>query len=143
MSTPTAADDIPAGSIITPQYVATSGGPVKVKCTNGQSIITSQRTLYKGHFEEVPGAPPNSLAPSMWFTWYDTQSMSSWIVLANTTNQNSTADIYLAGTKLNTQAISVPAGSSLPLLYANKMTGPVEVRVISGPNLLVSQKSDI
>jgi hypothetical protein len=38
---------IPEGGVITPSFSNFMGGPVKITCTSGQPLLTSQRVLYK------------------------------------------------------------------------------------------------
>ena len=142
MNNAVASYNIDPGSHITPSYANVMGGPVKVKCTNGQNILTSQRTLYGGHFEEVSGVTAAALSSSTWFTWYDTINMNSYIMLSNLDpSLTSTVDIYKYGVKMNQNGvIPVGPGTSSGNFFASELTGPIEVRVVLGPNVLVSQR---
>lgn len=146
MATPIYTNTIQPGQTITPRFQGTMAGPVKVKCTNctNDQLITSQRTLYQGRFEEVMGLPTSGLfsqSRPAWFPWYDSANgMNSWIMLANTTDQTATADIYIAGQKKNPSPISVAPGSTMPKYFSGVMGGPVKVQVLSGPPLTISQR---
>lgn len=145
MSTPSYSYNVAPNSTIIPFYQNRVGGPIKVKCTTcsaGNNIITSQRSIYNGHFEELPGATTSSLSTSMWFTWYDMVYMTSYLMLSNTNvSGSSTADIYIAGQKQNVNPITVNAASTVPVIYGGVVNGPVEVRTTSGASLLVSQRA--
>jgi CSLREA domain-containing protein len=72
---------IPAGGRITPRFIGINTGPVRVVSTNGVKIFTSQRALYGTSFNEVMGYPGNKLSTEYWFTWYDSTSMSTDILV--------------------------------------------------------------
>jgi hypothetical protein len=46
---------IPEGGRITPMYENTMGGPVRIVCTNGVPLMTTQRVIYKNSFNEISG----------------------------------------------------------------------------------------
>jgi hypothetical protein len=72
---------IAPGGNITRNYSGKVGGPVQVVSTNGQSIFTSERAIYKDSFNEVMGNPTSQLTTEYWFPWYDNVSMSTSILV--------------------------------------------------------------
>jgi hypothetical protein len=67
-------------SAITPRFTLQTG-PVRVVSTNSVKVFTSERVLYGNSFNEVMGYPGNKLTTEYWFTWYDSSSMSTDIVV--------------------------------------------------------------
>ena len=68
------------GERITPRFDLNTG-PVRVVSTNGVKIFTSQRVLYGTSFNEVMGYPGNKLTTEYWFPWYDSETMSTDILV--------------------------------------------------------------
>lgn len=132
---------VPVGGRVTPSYPGTMNGPVRVVSTNGQPMIVSQRTLFKGSFEEVSGMPPSELGSEAWFPWYDNSSpgMMTWILVGNQSQETAEVDINIGGSKVG--HYSIPAGSRVTPVFPGKMNGPVQVVSTQGqPQLVVSQR---
>ncbi len=133
---------IAPGGRVTPSYPNTTGGPVKVTCTNGQPLIVSQRVIYQNAFNEVWGVPQSKLTSDYHFPWYDftdqSQINGDWILVENQDTGDASVDIYIAGQKRGTY--TVQPGTPLIQLYKGVMGGPVEVVSTNGKKLLVSQR---
>jgi hypothetical protein len=71
---------IPANGRISQRYVLNTG-PVRVVSMNGVKIFSSERVLYGTSFNEVMGYPGNKLTTEYWFPWYDSNSMSTDILV--------------------------------------------------------------
>ncbi len=133
---------IPAGGRITPEYPNLMDGPVRVVCTNSQPLIVSQRSVFKGSFEEVPGTKTTDLASEQWFAWYDNVStgMKTWVLVGNESQDAAEVDIRIAGNLVG--HYSVPAGGRVTPTFPGQMNGPVQVSSTSGqPQLVVSQRT--
>lgn len=84
-----------AGEYWTPIYPGVSGGPVEVTAwsasgnpanpSDARKVIASQRVLYNGAFNEMPGMANSELDSFYLWTWYDDYSpgASNWVVLSN------------------------------------------------------------
>jgi hypothetical protein len=73
---------IPPNGRISPRISNLETGPVRVISTNGVKIFTSQRVLYGDSFNEVMGYPANQLSTEYWFPWYDSNSMSTDLLVS-------------------------------------------------------------
>ncbi len=77
---------IATNSNITPTFAATNG-PVEVVSVTGSgtptplNIFTSERVLYGKSFNEMMGYPANQLTSEYWFTWYDSVSMKTDVLV--------------------------------------------------------------
>ncbi|MBI5869646.1 MAG: PD40 domain-containing protein [Actinobacteria bacterium] len=81
------------GESWTPSYPGVQAGPVEVKgwikngsessAADARKVIASQRVLYKGAFNEMPGIAASSIDNSYMWTWYDNVGGSNWIVISN------------------------------------------------------------
>lgn len=125
---------IERGGIQTPRFGGVMGGPVRVKAWKDDSkitpavVIASQRSLWGGSFEEVPGSPLSRVDALANFSWYDQKSPGSfnWVMVANPGASTAKAEIWIAGQQ---QAVlDVGAGGSNSTTFPNFMGGPVEVR---------------
>ncbi|MHB9088508.1 MAG: TolB family protein [Thermoleophilia bacterium] len=83
---------IKPGETWTPQFPGVRSGPVEVTAWSSaggvnkpQKVITSQRVLYNGAFNEMPGIAASDLASSYVWTWYDSKSpgAKNWVLIAN------------------------------------------------------------
>jgi hypothetical protein len=55
-------------------------GPVEV--VSDINVFVSQRVHNNGSFvNELMGFPNDQLTTKYWFTWYDNQNMTSWILI--------------------------------------------------------------
>jgi len=83
------------GETWTPQFPGLMGGPVEVKTwrhggsesnpADARKSVASQRVLYNGSFNELPGIAASRLDYSYIWTWYDDVSpgAKNWIMMAN------------------------------------------------------------
>ncbi|MFA5802092.1 MAG: IPT/TIG domain-containing protein, partial [Thermoleophilia bacterium] len=139
---------IPAGTVITPQFIGTTSGMVHVTCTSCTSdakIITSQRVLYKDSFNEVNGIPNNKLDSEAWFTWYDNNNLRGfnhdWVMVVNNGSITTNVQIFLGDSVTAAADVAVPAGGSLHWQsFLPRTTGPVHVVSSNGQPLIVSQR---
>jgi len=78
---------IPANGRVLPRF-GQSKGPVRVVSVTGVGtptaipVFTSERSLYSTSFNEVMGYPGNQLSTEYWFPWYDSQGMTTDLVIA-------------------------------------------------------------
>ncbi|MHB1003485.1 MAG: hypothetical protein ACYC1B_06625 [Thermoleophilia bacterium] len=132
---------IPAGSIVTPTFTGTMGGPVEV--TASANIMASQRIIAGPSFGEVPGFPVSSLSNSYRWAWYDEKSpgVKNWILITNTDTANPVSySIKIGGVVQACPAggCTIPAGGTVTPRFPGVVDGPVEVAA-SGP-VLASQR---
>ena len=86
-------EPIAPGTSWTPNYPGYATGPVEVKAwrdggsensaSDARKVIASQRVLYNGAFNELPGIPASKLSSDYIWTWYDNVGGSNWICIAN------------------------------------------------------------
>jgi CSLREA domain-containing protein len=126
---------------ITPQFAGVLDGPVRVVSVTGAgtpspiNIFTSERSIYVSSFNEVMGYPTNQLTTDYWFTWYDNQSMATWLLVGNpSSTQKAYVDIYIAGVKQGPTRTIDPDGNITPQFDTS--TGPVHVVSVTGPGTL-------
>ncbi|MHB8858409.1 MAG: CAP domain-containing protein [Thermoleophilia bacterium] len=124
----------------TPTFPGIMGGPVKIATT--QPLITSQRVLYKGSFNEIPAIPDTSLESTYYFTWYDSNTATGmkgdWILIGNQGSATANVEVYIGGILRGTY--SVPASGRVTPLYPNVTDGPVKVVCTNQQPLIVSQR---
>ncbi|MHB0915657.1 MAG: hypothetical protein ACYC5A_04725 [Thermoleophilia bacterium] len=83
------------GETWAPQFPGLMSGPVEVKAWrsggsennpfDARYVIASQRVLYKGAFNEMPGIPASGIDSAYVWTWYDSKSpgADNWILISN------------------------------------------------------------
>ncbi|MHB1412434.1 MAG: YCF48-related protein [Thermoleophilia bacterium] len=136
-----AARSLPGGGTIVPGqsingiYPGVMGGPVNAASLTSAKAITSQRTLWGSSLEEVLGQDIDRLSDHYYWTWYDDQSQSNWILVANPNPYDVYCEITIAGTKMHDPGhpanayFTVPAGGNVtPTFPGAAMGGPVEVQ---------------
>lgn len=71
-------------SNVTPRWVGTQAGPVRVVSTNGVPIFASERvfTAPNSVFNEMMGYPLSQLVTEYWFPWYDSVNMSNQLLIS-------------------------------------------------------------
>jgi uncharacterized protein YcfL len=134
--------NIPAGGRVTPNFPNLMNGPVRVVATNGQPLLVSERSVYMGSFEEVPGITPDELNSDQWFGWYDYAStgMRTWILVGNQSQQTAEIEIQIGDQIVGRYSVP-PAGRITPT-FPGRMNGPVQVKSsIEGQQLVVSQRT--
>lgn len=96
--------DLVRGQTWTPIYAGRFGGPVEVKAwkqgsnnedAEPRKVIASQRVLYNGAFNEMPGIAASKLSSLSIWTWYDNQYSSNWIVVSNPSTEKITAKVLV------------------------------------------------
>lgn len=134
--------NIPVGGRVTPNFPNLMNGPVRVVSSNNQPLMVSERSIYKGSFEEVPGIKPSELYSDQWFAWYDNTSagMKTWVLVGNQSQSEAVVDI-----KIGDQLVgryTVPAGGRVTPTFPGQMNGPVQVKSTQeGQQLVVSQRT--
>jgi hypothetical protein len=73
---------IPAGGNVTPRWVGTTAGPVRV--VSDIPIFTSERvfTVPTNAFNEFMGIPKGQFTTEYWFTWYDSVNMTNKLLVS-------------------------------------------------------------
>ncbi len=139
--TPDATASINANSATTFPIDGKKGGPVKVNCTNGQTIVAS---------EILPTL--QAPAKNFYFPWYDNVWGKTWVMMAQPSAGSLAAQDNLFGIKFRNDitkldealapasSISVLKGKSQDHLAQNKIGGPVQVVSDKG-DALVSERS--
>lgn len=130
---------IQPGSRVTPRFSGVMDGPVYVRSLDGQPLVVSERVLYQGSFNEVMSIPASALAGEYNFTWYDSNIMNTWVLVANPGAATVTAEIYIGGQLRGSYGI--PGGGRVTPIYPGLMTGPVKVKSVGGEQLIVSERS--
>ncbi len=137
-----AARSLPGGGTILPGqsingiYPGVMGGPVNAASLTSAKAITSQRILWGNNsLEEVLGQDIDKLSDHYYWTWYDDQSQTNWILVANPNPYDVYCEITIAGTKMHDPShpanayFTVPAGGNVtPTFPGAAMGGPVEVQ---------------
>lgn len=95
--------------------------------TDARKVIASQRVLYHGAFNEMPGIPANNLSSAWGWTWYDDQSPGSrsWIVGGNPNAAPIYVGLIIGQASLGTVPHPINPGDSLPISVPGLMDGPV------------------
>jgi hypothetical protein len=97
---------------------------VKVECDI--AVFVTERSIYQGSFNEVVGVPQENLNLTWWFTWYDSQGMLTWVMIANpSASQTAHCTVRVAGVLKSSPSIG-PGGTS-PESYDSLLAGPVKV----------------
>lgn len=139
-----------------PQFRGSVTGPASVRAfvhggswsnpSDRRVVITSQRSLWSGSFEEVLGVPLGYLNSDYNWSWYDQQSAGSfnWVLLANpSTTETVVAEVWVAGVKMHEDNDAgkpdtftlTPSAPILTPRFGYVMNGPVEVRAyVQGGN---------
>jgi subtilisin family serine protease len=114
-------------------YPNTVTGPVRVVSTSNIPIFASERAIYGTTFEEIMGYPANQFTTEYWFTWYDTKSMGTWILVGNPSSTETVEfDVFIAGQKKGSYDITPAEGREV--LYYPNMPGSGPVRIVSTNN---------
>jgi hypothetical protein len=114
-------------SVAVENYTGVFDGPVQVKNTVGDPIITTERTFYGSAFHETRGIPANELTTDYWFPWYDYKVMQTWISVGNPSGtETANVSIYIGGVFKESKSIA-PRGRWTPY-YPNVFNGPVQVK---------------
>ncbi|RJQ48118.1 MAG: hypothetical protein C4534_00070 [Gaiellales bacterium] len=120
----------------------TIGGPVKVVSPGGDTLVVTQRVVYKNSFNEVGAVEESSLDDTYHFTWYDSKPQNgmkgNWILVTNADQQEAQVEIYIGAQKMG--SYSVPAGGQITPSFRNTIGGPVKVTSTNGQRLVVSQR---
>ena len=146
--TAAAGNAIPPGGTITPVFPMVLGGPVEVRSTNHQPLITSQRVLYQQSFSEVMGQPAAGLSTEYYFTWYDlirAHGMNGdWVLVANQGSLPAAVNIFVGGRLVasysDATGNAIPPGGIVTPQFDGLMDGPVYVHSLNGQPLLASQR---
>lgn len=129
------------GEVWTPTFAGVMAGPVEIVSVTGQSIYATQRVLYRGSFDEIPGIPQQSLSRTYYFNWYDSASpgISDWILVSNPSNAaaNANVTISIAGTVRGTKTVA--PGQTWTPVYPAVIGGPVEI--LSDQPIFASQRT--
>ncbi len=127
-------------------------GPLRVLSPTTQTLLVSQRVIYKDSFEEVQGTSPNDMGASVDFNWYDmtasTGMMGDWILVGNETAASKTVGIDIGGSamlnnKTATTSFDVAVHDTITPLFNDKMDGPVHVgcsNCSGSDKLIISQR---
>lgn len=141
-TTPRETLSIAAKDRATVSWPNTFGGPVRVVSPGGDTLVVTQRVVYKDSFNEVGAIEESSLDDTYHFTWYDSKAQNgmkgNWIMVANADQQEAQVEIYIGTEKMGTY--SVPVGGYITPSYPDKMGGPVKVTSTNGQRLVVSQR---
>ena len=131
---------VAAGQHVTPKYIGTMNGPVRVVTANGQPLIVSERSVYGGSFDENNGQIQANFSSQQWFAWYDstTPNMNAWLLIGNQGSQPANVSVKIAGVDQGDYLI--PPGGRVTPIYPGQMNGPVEVASADSDKLIVSQR---
>jgi hypothetical protein len=91
--------------------------------------VTSERAFYSGTFNEVIGTPNAGLGAEWWFPWYDTQGMTTWILIGNpSASQSTTCHVHIGGVRMSPEdGYVIPPNDRVTPLYPGLLDGPVKV----------------
>ncbi len=108
------------------------------------------RGVFRGSFNELPGAPASGLSTHFYFTWYDDKRENgmagNWILVGNQGSGTTTVEIKIAGQKMRDPShpandfFTIPEGGRITPVFPGLMAGPVEVISTSGQPLIASQR---
>ena len=132
------------GQISTPEYGGVIGGPVEVVAfapgdrNTPRKVLTSQRVLWQGRFNEVLGGPGDELSSEYVWTWYDEVSPGSadWVLVANPNDYDIEAEIFIGNSGVpvwstdgqNGRPGAIPPGGIVTPRFPGTLDGPVTVR---------------
>jgi len=115
-------------------------GPVRALSTNAQTLLVSERTIFKNSFEEVQGITPVDMGGSYLFNFYDSKSdnhmKGDWLLTCNYGDIDFDANIAIGGTLMvnpdpgagGSTVFPVASHSSIFPQFNEKMSGPVAVQ---------------
>jgi hypothetical protein len=126
-------------------------GPVRVRSTSAQPLMTSQRVIYKGSFEEVQGLTPDEMGTDADFNWYDWLSAGmngDWLLIGNQNAASKDMAISIASTPMVnlaniTTIFPVTASNTITPSFKGVMSGPVRVTCpgcSGGDKFIISQR---
>jgi len=108
------------------------------------------RGIWRGSFNELPGAPQTELSTHYFFTWYDSLPQNgmagNWILAGNQGSGDATVEIRIGGQKMRDPAnpgndfFTIPEGGRITPQFPGLMAGPVEVTCTSGQLIIASQR---
>ncbi|MHB8859827.1 MAG: TolB family protein [Thermoleophilia bacterium] len=149
--------DLAPGQSWAPLYAGRFGGPVEVKAwkqgdlsedLNPRKVIASQRVLFNGAFNEMPGIAASKLAADYVWTWYDNQYGSNWIVVSNPSAEKINAGVFVGSPSnpvftdtatLNpyeTHAFRKPGMGGPVFAYGYKNTVDVPANIVASQRVL-------
>lgn len=121
-----------------------TSGPVKIRSTNGQPLVASQRVIYKNSFNETMAVSNSTLGNLCSFTWYDNNPVwgmnSDIIMISNNGSQSTTAQIYIGGSIVGTTGSIAPGNVTYWSSPIVRTGGPVKIQSTNGQPILVSQR---
>ncbi|HET9909993.1 MAG TPA: serine protease, partial [Anaerolineales bacterium] len=108
-------------------------GPAQVVSTNGASVITALRVIWKEpgprySYSEMMGLPVEQLSNEYWFPWYNfaaPNSMDQGFRIANVDSGANTVEVRVGTTLLDT--IALGGGDSVRVGYPAVDNGPIKI----------------
>ncbi|MHB8859829.1 MAG: hypothetical protein ACYC6Z_10180, partial [Thermoleophilia bacterium] len=132
--------------------VARTDGPVRVISPPpySQTLLVSQRVIFKDSFEEVQGISPHDMSSSATFNWYDNSASTGmrgdWLLIGNENDHPQDVNISIGGVPLawhGSTTLTVDSNSSIFPSFDGLVGGPVSINCLScapGENLIFSQR---
>jgi hypothetical protein len=121
---------VPANTVVPYNPASLTTGPVKVECSQGV-VVTERAVYYSGGFNEVTGIPQSQLTNEWWFPWFDSNGISTNVMLANPSSTTSAnCSIYIGSSQgsLTLRATTTVDPSRVQALQPASLTaGPTKV----------------
>jgi hypothetical protein len=131
---------IAPGKNITPRWIGVQGGPVQV--VSDIPIFASERvfTSNSNAFNESLGIASNDFASEYWFPYYDNVTMTTSILVGNTSSVDTAkVDIYIGTDKQG--SYNIAPDTTLSKKYSLPADGPVRVVSTNGVNIVTSENA--
>lgn len=127
------------------KFSNSSGGPIKVKSTDGTSLIyTTIKSEVNGGPDETAGMSKSSLRSKYYYPAYRSQptKYSAWIIVGNPNAVDVSVTVEHLGTGGGIQTQTISANDRHTFKFENASGGPVKVSS-SGGNIYTTIKSEV
>jgi hypothetical protein len=131
------------GSSTRQSYPGINNGPVKIINTKGDSILASERVIYKINgvntsFTEMMGLPNSKLDTTYWLPWYNNVDLDTQLRFANVSNSPATVRVYIGGTEMVGSPFTLDPGASTRKGFTGVNAGPV--KIVSNQNIVTAER---
>ena len=111
-------------------YASINNGPVKITNVLAESLIASERVIYKVNgvntsFSEMMALPANQVDNTYWLPWYNNKDLNTQLRFANVSDTDATVHISIGGTDMGTFILA--PGKSTRKSFPGIDKGPVKI----------------
>ena len=105
-------------------YSAATGNPA-----DARKVIASERIMFNGSFNEMPGIPASKLSNDNLWPWFDSIDSADYLGIGNPNSQTIYLFVFLAGVRQGgIYGQPLNPGQTIAWSMPNVMNGPVEVK---------------